>query len=246
MNRGRIFWRLVQWQLAWLLHQRVAWVIGLTMLATLAASAALRGFNFGAAEPRFLQSVAVAAVLLAGTLLVALGGPALFFGGLETRSTELLLARGVGRTRLLAAQALAVLLVTGWLVVLGAIALTAVLAALGHGAAIGAALRALSASATSLLVLSGATIFACAIGRTALMASVLTLAVALAGHLASILAHVAMTSAGAERIAWRALGWLVPDFSALAAGGAVGLLLAAAYAAAFLGAASWIFARREL
>lgn len=242
----RRLWHLVQFQLAEALHQRVAWILAGAAVGVVLAGSALRSFNFGAAEPRFFTSVAQLVLSLTGSLLAALLGPALLGHGLATRTALVLFARGVRRAEWVLSSLAALWLVLGWLVVLVAAALTWLLWRHGHGAQLPGAWRALApVGAAVLLVGAGAVLFA-AIFERPVLAAAATLAWALAGQLAPLVARVAADSRGAEALAWRGLDALVPDFSALAGGGAGAGIYIAGYAAVCAAAAMLAFSRREL
>ncbi|MBA4138840.1 MAG: hypothetical protein C0518_16165 [Opitutus sp.] len=249
MNPSRLHrgWHLVQFQLAAAVHQRVAWVLSGAALAVVLAGAALRTFNFGAAESRFFVSVAEGVLVATGTLLAAVLGPALLGEGGATRTAPLFFSRGVRRSEWVGATLAAVWVVLGWLVVLLAGALTWLLVRHGHGSEVGAAWRQLAGGATGLVIVgAGAVLFAAVFERAA-VATTATVALAVAGQLAPILKRLGATSTGAEALGWRALDWLVPNFSTMhTAPGQVALLYVVGYAAVYAVAAAVIFSRREL
>ncbi|MBI2514528.1 MAG: hypothetical protein HYV96_21345 [Opitutae bacterium] len=247
MKTLRRSWALVQFSLAVVLRLRVGWSIGLGAIMLVAGGALLREMHFGSAEAGFLVDYVGAILALGGALLAALAGPAVFFEGLRARTTVVLLLHGAPRGAVVAAHVAAVLVVLGWLAVLCALAAVALLHGLGHGAFAGAALVVLARGAGPLVVLAAAGVFFATLTRGALLATVLTLALALAGHLAPAIAHAAAHVTGAARAGWTLLGWLVPNFSA--AEGASGLIVAVyfvAYAIVYTALAAWVFSRREL
>lgn len=246
-SRVTRFWHLVQFQLAAALHQRVAWVLTGAALAVVLAGSALRAFNFGAAEPRFFASVAQMALFVTGTLLAAALGPALLGDGIRTRTAHLLFARGVRRAEWVAATIAALWLVLGWLVVLVTAALAWLLVRHGHGEWWKIAVRQLAGGAAAMLVVSAGAVFFGAIFERATAAAVATVALALAGQLAPIIARLEAGSRGLELWGWRVLDWLVPNFSALehaSAWAPLGYLCG--YTAVYFAAAALVFSRREL
>ncbi|MBX3735414.1 MAG: hypothetical protein KF715_01890 [Candidatus Didemnitutus sp.] len=209
--------------------------------------AVLREFHFGSAEQVFLIDYGTAVFALSGSVLAALAGPALFFSGLESRVTSIVLMHGGARGAVIAAQAIAVAIVLGWLAVLCGGASAGLFSLLGHAAATGTALRALAMELAPLLVTAAMSLFFATISRTPLLAAVLTLAAALAGRLAPVIAFAAAKATGAAKGAWLLLGWLVPDLAigeSAALTSALGYL--AAYAALYIFLAGWCFSRRDL
>ncbi len=247
MKRARQFWHLVQWQLAEALHQRVLWLVAAAAVGLVLSVGVLREFNFGAAEARFFVSVGQVTLALGGAVVVALLGPALVAGGLMQRTAQLLLARGVRRSGWVVANLAALAVAVGWLVVLLALALAAMLALHGHAEAIRPALRVLAVGAGGLLVWAAAAVFFATVFERTTPAAAATLALALASQLAPVLQHLAGRADGGAGWVWRVLAWLVPNLGGLetAAGGTV-VLLVAGYAAVFAGAAVIVFSRREI
>lgn len=245
MTRARHWWRVTLWALRAVGHWRGAWAVGVVVVALVAATGAAREFNFGEEEPRFLRDVGLSVLGLGGTLLALLLPLMLCHDGLQQTAT-LLLARGVGRGTWLLALWSAAGVALAWLVLLGGGALAGVLTGTGHPVPwpeFGATLAALLAQ---LLVVAAAGLLFAVVCRGPALALMLGIGYAAAAHLAPVLAVAAARSTGWSRAAWNALGWIVPDFPALAARGGMGLALAAGYAALALLAAGLIFSRREL
>lgn len=247
MRRARQFWQLVQWQLAEALHQRAPWLAGAAAVALVLSIGVLREFNFGAAEARFFVSIGQLTLLLAGTVTVALLGPALVGGGVTQRTAHVLFARGVRRADWVAANVAALAVVVGWLAVFLGAALAVMLARYGHGEAISPAMRAMAAGAGGLLVLAAAAVFFAAIFERPTPAAAATLGLALAAQLAPVLQHLAAHAQGAPAWGWRALAWIVPNLPGLeTAPGAGAALAVAGYVVVFTAAAGIVFSRREL
>lgn len=247
MRALRQFWALAQFALAVALRLRVGWAIAGVMLVLVAGGALLRELHFGGAEARFLIDYAAGVLACGGSVLVALVGPAVFFEGLRSGTTVVLLLHGARRGGVAVAQIMAAGVAVGWLATLCALATTGLLAALGHGAWTGEALAGLARAMGPLLVLAAAGVFFAGLARSALLATTLTLALAFAGHLAPILASASAHTRGIAQAGWTILGWLVPNFgmadgaSAVAAAGYF-----AAYALVYAGLAAWVFSHREL
>jgi len=246
MTRGRHWWRVTLWALHAVGQGRGAWAVGAVVVALVGATGAAREFNFGEAEPRLLLDVGRGVLGLGGTLLALMLPVQLFSEGVQQRSVTLLFARGVGRGTWLVALWTAAGVVLGWLVLLGGGALAVVLIAAGHAVAGPAYVAALAALLAQLLVVAAAGLLAAVVCRGPVLALLLGVGYAGAAHLAPVLAFAAGRSAGWARAAWSLLGWIVPDFSALAARGGVGLVGAAGYATLALLAAGLVFSRREL
>lgn len=246
MTRGRHWWRVTLWALHAAGQGRGAWAVGAAVVALVAATGAARQFNFGEAEPRFLLDVGRGVLGLGGTVLALVLPVQLFSEGVHQRTVTLLLARGVGRGTWLLALWTAAGVALGWLVLLGGGALAAVLIAAGHPVAwpeFGAVLAALLAQ---LLVVAAAGLLAAVVCRGPALALMLGVGYATAAHLTPVLAVAAARSTGWAHVAWNTLGWIVPDFPALAARGEAGLVWTAGYAALALLAAALVFSRREL
>lgn len=247
MKTLRRFWALVQFSLAVALRLRAGWSIGLGAVALVAGGALLREMHFGSAEAGFLVDYVGVVFALGGAWLAALAGPAVFFEGVRSRTTAVLLLHGAPRGAVIAAHVAAVVVVLGWLAVLCGLVAVALLHGLGHEASTGEALRGLARGTGPLLVLGAAGVLFATLTRGGLLATVLTLALALAGHLAPAIAHAGTHVTGAGRVGWTLLGWLVPNFSA--ADDAPGLLAAGyfvAYAIVYTTLAAWVFSHREL
>lgn len=226
---------------------RAGWIVLGTAVAIIALAAVLREFHFGAEEPRFLVNSARVALLWCGSVYVALLGPALFHGGLECRLATLLFVRGVLRSEWLLAQGLALLGLAGGLLLAAAATLALTLSWLGHGASVGAGVALLAGGAGPLIILTGASLLAGALTRSAPLATFLTLAVALAGQLAPILRVMQERSGPVSGWFWHGLDWLVPDFSVFqSAASGPALFYALGYAFAYGAAAALILQRREL
>jgi hypothetical protein len=247
MKSLRQFWALVQFSLAVALRLRAAWGIAFAATALVAGGALLREFHFGSAEPRFLVDYAVAVFSLGGTLLAALTGPAIFFEGLRSRTSVLLLMHGARRGAVTTAQIAAVLVMLGWLGVLCAAASWLLLRGLGHEAVLRAAMLQLARAAGPLALLAAMGVFFATLTRGALLATTLTLAGAACGQLVSVAPSMAARSTGAAQVAWQAFGWLVPNLAlAESLDGVRAALYFAGYTALFAGLAAWAFSRREL
>lgn len=247
MNALRQFWGLAQLSLAVALRLRVAWLLLLAAFALAVGGAVLREFHFGSAEARFLTDYVCALFGSAGALVAALVGPALFQEGLRSGTTVVLLMHGARPGALVAAQVLAVVVLLGWLLVLCALALAVLMAWVGHPETITAGLHALARGAGGAVLLAAAGVCFATLARSAVLASTLTLALGVAGHLAPMISHAQAQASAGGHLLWMVLGWLVPDlslFGVAPAGRA--FVYAGAYAAVYVGLASWSMARREL
>jgi len=247
MSALRSFWALTQLWLAVAVRLRVAWGLGVAAVALIGGGAVLREFHFGSAEVVFLIDYAATVFALSGSLLAALAGPALFFSGLQSRVTTIVLLHGGARSQLVLAQAVALAMVLGWLAVLCGAAVAVLFPLIGHGMATGGALRVLALELAPLLVTAVMSVFFATICRSALLATTLTLAGTLAGRLAPAIGFAAGKATGAGKLVWLLLGWLVPD---LAIGESAPLAMALGYLAAYgilyVGLAAWCFSRRDL
>lgn len=247
MKAARQFWALTQFALAVALRMRAGWAIAAAAMALVTGGALLRELHFGGAEARFLIDYAAGVLAFAGAVLVALVGPAVFFEGLQSGTTSVLLVHGARRGGVVAAQIAASGVAVGWLTALCALATTGLLAALGHGAWTGEALAALARAMGPLLVLAAASVFFAGLARSALLATTLTLALAFAGHLAPIVASASAHTRGISPAGWTILGWLVPNFGVADSATTVAAAgYFAVYALVYAGLAGWVFSRREL
>lgn len=247
MKPLRQFWALAQLWIAVALRLRAGWAVGAAAVALVAGGALVRELHFGSAEAGFLVDYAAGVVAAGGAVLAALVGPALFFEGLRSHTTAVVLLHGARRSAVAGAQILATGVVLGWMTVLGILATLALLQATGHGAVAGEAGRALARASGPLLVLAPAGVFLASLVRSALLATVLTLALAVAGHLAPVIGHAAAAATGLARAGWTLLSWLIPNFGvADAAPAARAGAYFVAYAAVYTVLAGWSFSRREL
>lgn len=237
-------WRVLQWQLRVLVHQRAAWVLVTLALGLVFGGATLRGFDFGGEESRFVIHFARGAVLLGGTVLLALAGPLLVIGGIEQRATELLLMRGVRRTELIVAQVIALCILAGWLALTATAVTWGVLPATDAGEGWSQVWAALAPTLPALGVTAAAAVLMAVIFRSVLLAGASTLAFALTGHLAPVLERLQNASDGWSRATGMLLDVLVPDFG-VAMNGAGGALYAGVYGVALTLGAALIFSRRE-
>lgn len=244
LTAGARLWQVLQWQLRVLVHQRAAWVLAAGALGLVLGGAALRGFDFGGEESRFVIHFARGAVLLGGTVLAALAGPLLVIGGIEQRTTELLLMRGVRRTELIVAQVVALCILLGWLTLTATAVTGGVLPAAKAGEGWAQVWAALAPTWPVLGVTAAVAVLMAVIFRTVLLAGAGTLALAAAGHLAPVLERLQSATDGWARTAGLLLDGLVPDFT-VAMNGATGALYAGAYGATLTLLAALIFSRRE-
>ncbi len=247
MNALRRFWVLTQFWLALALRLRVAWGLGVSAVALIGGGAVLREFHFGSAEQVFLIDYGAAILALSGSVLAALAGPALFFSGLHSRVTPIVLMHGATRGAVIAAQAIAVVIVLGWLAVLCGAAVAVLFPLIGHAAATGAAVRALALELAPLLVTAALSLLLATISRSALLATTLALAAAVAGRLSPAIGFAAGKATGAAKGLWLLLSWMVPNL-AIGESAALGTALCylAAYAALYVGLAAWCLSRRDL
>lgn len=247
MRALRQFWALTQFWLALALRLRVAWGLGGAALALIGGGAVLREFHFGSAERIFLIDYGATVLALSGSLLAALAGPALFFSGLQTRVTAIVLLHGGARGRIVVTQAIAIAVVLGWLAVLCGAATAVLFPVIGHGAATGAAIRAMALELAPLLVTAAMSLFFATISGNALLATTLALAATLVGQLAPAIGFAAGKASGAGKGLWLLLSWLAPNL-AIGESAALGpaLVYLAAYAALYVGLAAWCFTRRDL
>lgn len=247
MKSLRRFWALVQFWLAIALRLRAGWVIVGIALALVAGGALVRQLHFGTAEAGFLVDYAAGVLASGGAVFAALVGPGIFFEGLRTRTTVVVLLHGVRRSELVAAQVAATLVAVGWLALLCIVAAAGLFCALGHGALASEGMRALARAMGPLLAVGAAGVFFATLTRSALLATTLTLGLALAGHLAAVIVHVGDSASAAGRLARGAMGALVPHFAV--ADSAPAALVAAYfgfYALLYTGLGAWVFSRREL
>ena len=230
------------------LHLRLPWALALACLGLGAGGAALTGFNFGLAEPRFLSDLADGELALFGGAQALLLTVVLVHGALERGRPQLLLARGVRRWEwlagnLAAAWAASAALAAGVYLVLGALLLWR-----GH-AVDPAGLAADGARAFfRLAVVAALALATAAICRSTFLAAVLALALTVAGQLAPV-AHWNATHGGpAGRTGWTALGCILPDFSLLGDGSTLAAAAgrASVYCALYGLLAAAVFARRDL
>jgi hypothetical protein len=213
MSAGTLrIWQTMQLLLREAWHLRLSWAVGGLVVGLVGAAAVLRDLNFGAAEARFLIDAARAAVGLGGVLLTALVGPTLFFSGLSSHMTSLLFVRQVSRAQWLLAQWFVLLALGGAVFAACAVSLVFVLATLGHTAAIPAGVGVLASGAGPIVLLAGIALLASAIARSPILATLLTVAAAICGHLAPVVRTMAQGN-GLMAWLWRALDWLVPDFT---------------------------------
>ena len=246
-TRARRIWHTTQLLLQQAGHLRVAWLVGGAVAAFIVLALALRHFHFGSEEARFYLSAARMALFAGGATLCALTGPALFFDAERSRVVQLLLVRGVRRGEWVGALWLVHLVLIGALVLISVGALAAVLASRDLAAAIPDAVRQLALGGGPLVILSGAAVLASALTRSAPAAAGVTFAIAIAGQLAPILRHVQARTDGIAQWAWRALDWLVPDFSlALSGNATAAALYAVAFSAVYVALGAVLFSRREL
>lgn len=247
MKPLRQYWALVQFWLAIALRLRAGWAIGAIALALVAGGALMRQLHFGSAEAGFLVDYAAGVLASGGAVFAALVGPGIFFEGLRTRMTAVVLLHGARRAKLVAAQVAATLVAVGWLALLCILATAVLFLALGHGALASEAMRALARAMGPLLVVGAAGVFFSTLTRSALLATTLTLGLALGGHLAAAIVEVGETASAAGRLAWGAVGALVPHFAvADRAPAAVVVTYFGFYALLYTGLGAWVFSRREL
>ncbi|HLP26616.1 MAG TPA: hypothetical protein VK477_13125, partial [Acidobacteriota bacterium] len=169
MKALRQFWALVQFWLAISLRLRAGWVIVALAVGLVAGGVLVRELHFGSAEAGFLVDYAAGVLACGGALFAALVGPGIFFEGLRTRTTAVVLVHGARRPELIAAQALATLIALGWLTLLCAGAATVLFCTLGHGAFGAEVVHALARAFGPLLVIGAAGIFFATLTRGALL-----------------------------------------------------------------------------
>lgn len=247
MRTLRQFWASVQFWLAVSLRLRAGWVIVATAVGLVAGGALVRQLHFGTAEAGFLVDYTAGVLACGGAVFAALVGPGVFFEGLRTRTTVVVLLHGARRGQVVVAQVLTTVVALGWLAVLCAATAGVLFHSLGHGAFVIDAWRALARGVGPLLVLGAAGVFFATLTRGALLATVLTLALALAGHLAAVVAQVGERTTGLARLTWTVLSWLVPNFAvADYAPAAIATAYFAGYSLLYVGLAAWVFSHREL
>jgi hypothetical protein len=247
MKSLRQFWALVQFWLAVALRLRAGWIVVAVAVGLVGGGALVQQMHFGPAEGAFLIDYVAGVVAWGGSWFAALVGPALFFEGLRTRTTVVVLMHGARRGAMVAAQIVATGIALGWLLVLSAVAAIGLLQMLEHSALIGEGARALSHAAGPLLVLAAASVFFATLTRSALLATGWTLALALAGHLAPVIAQASERAGGLERALWTALSWMVPNFGVADGASTAGALgYFASYTLLYAGLAAWVFSHREL
>jgi len=246
MNVFRRFFHLTRWHLGVLQHLRLTWWLALVLIALIAGGVALRELNFGRAEPRFLVHYCAGVYWIAGTLLAVLASPALFLGGLQDRTVELLLLRGARRGEVIASQWMALTLALAAMTVLAGMAAAALLAATGHSASIGTCWQLIAGHALALTVLVAAALCCAALVQGMLLASTLTLGFALAGQLAGVLAQLQASATGPAWVVWTMLHALMPDLAGVATAGWSLLPAAGGWIFLYLALAMMGFIHREI
>lgn len=243
----RTLWKITQCYLAMALRQRLGWIVLGCGIVAVAGGGVVREFHFGSAEVRFLTHYAAAVVTGAGAVLAAVLLPVLFHESLTAGTTVTLLMHGARRGQILLGQFFATTVVLGWLLVICALSYSALMLMLGHGTALDAGWRVLARSALPLLVIAAGATLVTVICQRTVLASVLTLGLALAGYLVDAARPTGWAANGVMRYTWTLVHGVVPDFALF---DILGTGTAFAYACAFvflyLGAALGVFSRREL
>ena len=252
------------------LRQKLVLVLGLIAVGLVAGVRALRDFNFGASELKFIADFGDGAIAGFGAVLTVTLTAQLFFSEIENRTALTLLAKPVWRTEFLLGKFLGVVVVAAAFCVLLTGTLALVLweraATLGlerpdgmaadfavdyAGLWVGAWLQGLK-----LALLAAGTLLAATLAQTQLYAVMVGCAGFVICHLQAF-AHVAYERSGATLMSVPAtlIHWMFPDFQlfALGDGGSwtwwgLGRLTiyAVGYAAVALGLAVQLFRNREV
>lgn len=252
------------------LRQKLVPVLALIAVGLVAGVRALRDFNFGASELKFIADFGDGAIAGFGAVLTVTLTAQLFFSEIENRTALTLLAKPVWRTEFVLGKFLGVVVVAAafCLLLTGTLALVlgerAAALGLEHpeslktnfdvdyaGLWAGAWLQGLK-----LALLAAGTLLAATLAQTQLYAVMLGFAGFVICHLQAF-AHVAYERSGATLMTVPAtlIHWMFPDFQlfALADGGAwtwwgLGRLTiyALGYAAVALGLAVQLFRNREV
>lgn len=246
MKTARTLWHVTQFYLAVAVRQRVGWALVVVGAVLTLGGSIAREFNFGSAELRFLIDYAASVMGGIGALAGALLLPALLGDSLRNGTAVALQMHGAPRWSLLAGSVGSVVVVLGWLLVVCALCFAGLLIRMGHAEGLALAGNLVARSALPLLVVVGASALASAICRGAVLATLLTLALAVAAHLGTALEHAIARSTGAARIGWGLFRLVVPDFSLCERMPYEWALAYAGVFAALYGlAALWVFSRRE-
>lgn len=242
-------------------RQRTVLIFACLALGLVAGVLVLRVFNFDGAEDRFIVVFGFGVLSLAGGLLSILASTLLFFGEIEHRVVQTVLAKPVTREAYLMGKwlGLSLLLAVFSLLVLGLLA--TLLGWQGHGGRVSAAFAiAGGAQILKLSVLSALTLAFAVTARTSIATGVLAVLFWICCQLHPMLVELTAV----DRVLWLqmlagAAVWVVPDFPAydlahvvtgegtIGARQCLGLVLqAAGTIAAALTVAAWGFCRREL
>lgn len=212
---------------------------------------ALRSFNLGTAEVRFIADFGLAAIGLAGTVLATFGLAHLCFGDLDGGLAALVLTRRLGRGEYLAGKLAGVTALLAWFTAALALVLAAVLTWRGAqpGADVewpAALLQACALTWLKLTLSAAMTLLVCSYAGSAFFAGS-------AGLLLTVAAHLRVFAPTDGWLAWMRV-W--PDFGlfergpGLAGRAAPGLAGLGAYWLFFMilfaGLAAYVFRRREL
>jgi ABC-type transport system involved in multi-copper enzyme maturation permease subunit len=238
-----------------LLQLWLALAIGLVFAGRL-----FRELNFGEAELTFLSDVGFGVAAFFGGLLTIAVTAHTFFGELEQRSVQAVLARPVSRTEFLLGKLLGVMaIMAGFCVLVTAVVLALVSARaveLRHAGVenvlvpwCGLVVQG-ACEAARLAVVAAMTLLVCTLARSALVAMGVSTGWLVASHLQPVAAAVYARDGGAVGTALsRALGLLTPRLDILERGtGNAGWLLAyiALYFVGCVALAAWCFRRRDL
>jgi len=235
------------------LRLRLTALLGMIGAAVVVGALALREFNFGSAELKFIGDFGLGAIGGFGTLLAALATAQLFFSEIQGRAAYCVLTRPVRRWEYMAGKFIGVAgLLALFTVAMGLLiaALLAVRAAQLEGAVVGWTALACACAMQWLKVtlVAGMTLVVCSYAGSALFASGAGLILAVVAHLRSFVGE-------GGRFGWIKV-WpnlaLFDAESVLAATHppSASLLLGCAgywavYALVFIGIASYVFEQRE-
>ncbi len=235
------------------LRMRLAWLLAAVGAGLVFMALALREFNFGAAELKFVADFGLGAIGLAGTVLAALATAQLHFDDLASGMAASLLARSLRRWEYLVGRLAGVTALLAIFVMTLAVVLGSIIAV--RESQLGATLAPLSVFLQACAIVwlkvtlvAAMTLLVCSYAGSALFGSCAGLLLAVIAHLRPF-AH-AQGWLGFLRL-WPNLGLF--DVSPLLAAGrglsASGLLGLAGYWALFMvlfaGLASYVFKRRE-
>jgi len=258
--------------LAETVRQRLVLVFGLLGIGLIAGALALREFNFGAAELKFLLDFGFGALSFFGTLVAVVATAQTFFGEIDGKTAQAALARPVTRVEFIVGKLGGVAALLGVFALAVTVSLVLVLGWREH------AVLAAEGGGSGHLVPFGSVVAFCALQwlRLCLVAA-MTLAVAsyassalfavCVGFVMTVICHLqhlmrepgVLADGGVGRVALAALGFVFPNFQLFNLGDlvvaddglGVGLMLGVAvygalYIAVYAALAAYCFSKRDL